>query len=140
MFHKVLVATDGSDNARKALSYAVKLRRHHPEAEVVLISVYNTPPVAPEYTPHWKLSEAFQKRAQNVLNEAAEIFARENLPVKTVALEGDPGQVICDYAGREGFDHIIIGAVGLSGLAALLFGSVARKVIQLAPCPVTIIR
>ena len=139
MFQKVLVATDGSDNAQKAVEYALKLSQHHPEAEIILINAYNTPPVAPEYTPHWKVAEAFRDRSKSILDKAAEPFAKENRPVQKVSVEGDPGQVICAYAREQGCDHIIVGAVGVSGLAALLFGSVARKVTQLAHCPVTVI-
>jgi nucleotide-binding universal stress UspA family protein len=48
--------------------------------------------------------------------------------------------VIAEYARENDCDHIIIGATGQSQLGAMLFGSVARKVVQLARCPVIIIR
>lgn len=140
MFHKVLVATDGSENAKKAIAYAMNLLRHNQDAKVTLINAFHIPPVGPEPATHWRMAEVFQEYSQSVLDNAAGMFEKENLPVTRVSVEGDPGQAVCQYAREHGYDHIVIGATGHSQLGALLFGSVARKIIQLAPCPVTIIR
>jgi nucleotide-binding universal stress UspA family protein len=138
MFNKVLLATDGSDNALAATEYAVKLKRHHPDATVIVLHVYKVPNLR-EYDAHVSIENAYRKRAEEVVNEAAALFEKENLAVEKVCLPGDPGEMICQYAREENCDHIIIGATGHSQLGALLFGSVARKVTRLAGCPVILI-
>ncbi|MBE0465728.1 MAG: universal stress protein [Candidatus Desulforudis sp.] len=138
MFNRILVATDGSDNAHAATEYALNLLRLHPEAKVVLINVFKVPTLR-EYDAHVSIENAYRKRSEEVLDEAAEAFEKENFLVEKVALPGDPGEVICQYAHETGCDHIIIGATGHSQLGAFLFGSVARKVTRLARCPVILI-
>lgn len=138
MFNKVLVATDGSDNAHAAIEYAVNLKQLHPETRVILINAYKIPNFR-EYDAHVSVESAYRKRSEEVLNEAAALFEKENMVVEKVSLPGDPGEVICQYAKDENCDHIIIGATGHSQLGALLFGSVARKVTRLARCPVILI-
>jgi len=139
VFKKVLVATDSSENAQTAAEYASKLLKYHPEAQVVLLNVYKIPNIR-EYDAHVSIENTLRQRSQGILDEAAGVFDTQDISVEKVSLPGDPGQVIAEYARENGFDHIIIGATGQSQLGALLFGSVARKVIQLARCPVIVIR
>lgn len=53
-------------------------------------------------------------------------------------VSGAPAQVICDMARDEGFDLIVMSSHGRMGLARMLIGSVAEKVVQQAPCPVLV--
>ncbi len=139
MFKKVLVATDSSENAQTAVEYASRLVKHHPEARVILLSVYKIPNLR-EYDAHVNIENALRRRSQGILDEAAGVFDTQGVPVEKISLPGDPGQVIAEYARENDCDHIIVGATGQSRLGAMLFGSVARKVIQLARCPVIVIR
>jgi|Deesub1362A_J573_1020465.scaffolds.fasta_scaffold00029_159 nucleotide-binding universal stress UspA family protein len=138
MFNKVLVATDGSDNALAATKYALNLKRHRPEAKIILINVYRIPNLR-EYDVNVSVEGAFRKRGEEVVNEAAALFEKENFSVEKVCVPGDPAEVICRYAREQECDHIIIGATGQNRLGALLFGSVARKVTLMADRPVILI-
>jgi nucleotide-binding universal stress UspA family protein len=57
-------------------------------------------------------------------------------PFESSILWGQAAERIINYAEIENFDLIVIGTHGHTGLDKMLFGSVAEKVIKLAPCPV----
>jgi nucleotide-binding universal stress UspA family protein len=62
-------------------------------------------------------------------------------PTKPVVMtSGAPAYAIVDYASEHDIDLIVMGTRGRSGLAHLMMGSVAEKVVRLAPCPVLTIR
>lgn len=57
-----------------------------------------------------------------------------------VVRKGDPGEMIVDYANKNGIDLIVIGTIGRSGLSGLLIGSTAEKVIDRVNCSVLTIK
>jgi nucleotide-binding universal stress UspA family protein len=57
-----------------------------------------------------------------------------------VVTSSSPAFAIVDYAGEHGIDLIVMGTHGRGALAHLLMGSVAEKVVRLAPCPVLTVR
>jgi nucleotide-binding universal stress UspA family protein len=58
----------------------------------------------------------------------------------SVIVEGVPFQAIIDTARDSGADLIVMGTHGRTGLTHVLMGSVAEKVVRLAPCPVLVTR
>ena len=57
-----------------------------------------------------------------------------------VILKGDPGDVIVDYADKNGIDLIVMGTIGRSGLSGLLIGSTAENVINRVNCSVLTVK
>jgi nucleotide-binding universal stress UspA family protein len=55
-------------------------------------------------------------------------------------LAGDPGREIARLAAEVDADLVVVGNVGRSNMRRLLIGSVAEKVVRLAPCPVFVVR
>lgn len=55
-------------------------------------------------------------------------------------LEGRPADVIVDHAQAVKADLVVMGSLGRTGLERLLVGSVAERVVRLAPCPVLVVR
>ena len=53
---------------------------------------------------------------------------------------GQPSEVIAKLAGELACDLIIMGSHGRSGVAGLVMGSVASRVLHLAPCPVLLVK
>jgi len=53
---------------------------------------------------------------------------------------GQPAEVIGRMAGELGCELIVMGSHGLGGLAGLVMGSVARRVLHLAPCPILLVK
>jgi len=60
--------------------------------------------------------------------------------VRTFVRTGSPYQEIVDLATDERADLVAMGTHGRSGMSRLLLGSVADRVIRLAPCPVLTVR
>jgi nucleotide-binding universal stress UspA family protein len=62
------------------------------------------------------------------------------LSCDSMIAQGVPSHTIVDLAGKRAVDLIIMGTHGRTGLSSVLLGSVAEKVVRLAPCPVLVTR
>jgi nucleotide-binding universal stress UspA family protein len=143
----VLLPTDFSEDARRAaraaLRLLVPLAASGQPARLVLLHVYNLPI---EYTAYGPIPTSLHylrdtgAEAETRLEEEAERLRNEGLVVETLAREGDPAEVIVDEARRSGADLLALGTHGRSGIAYLLLGSTAERVVQHAPCPVLTLR
>jgi len=82
------------------------------------------------------------KRAENALREVRALFAKEGVRCTShVLIRGEePGEDIVRFAKQHEVDEIIIGVRKRSSVAQMLFGSVARHIIEEAPCPVVTVR
>lgn len=139
----ILVPTDFSADARMAACAARDLLQFEEEARLLLLNAYQLPieytaygtaPVSPAF-----LEEA-RVRAEADLEELASRLRREGLAVQALAREGYPSQTILATAEAEEVDLIAMGTHGRSGMAHLLWGSTAERVVQHAPCPVLTVR
>ena len=146
---RVLVALDDSGDTRRVLDYVAAspwLKR----AAVTLAHV-----VEDRYLHESRIaasqfagSEAYLSRLQKVLvREAQDFLGRQadymqdkGVRVDTLALEGDPAQVVQDRAGTGGFDLLVMGAKGRHGLAGFLLGSTSQRVMRQAATSVLLIR
>ena len=145
MFRSIVVGTDGSDTAGKAVLQATELARQV-GASVSLVSAYE--PVAnqrlreesrqaPEDL-QWMVNP--REDVEATLREAAERVQSAGVTVNTYAREGDPADAILDVAEERGADLIVVGNKGMTGAKRFLLGSVPNKVSHHAPCSVLIIR
>jgi nucleotide-binding universal stress UspA family protein len=83
--------------------------------------------------------------AQQEATKAMQAFLDEtglagNAAVTTAIVEGAPGPAILQAAEAGGFDAIVMGTHGRTGLSHLVLGSVAERVVRYAKCPVLTIR
>jgi nucleotide-binding universal stress UspA family protein len=66
------------------------------------------------------------------------------LPERSIShseiISGNPAEAIVERARSEGYDLLVMGTHGRTGVQHLLVGSVAEKVVRLAPCPVLTVR
>ncbi len=122
---KVLVPTDGSNNAMEAVNFAIALARENPTTQVTVISV-----IAP-------FSES---RAGIALEKARNAFIKAGLTVQTVLLEGEPADTIIKFAQEQKIEHIILGSRGMGALRSMVLGSVSQKVLQNTSIPLTIVK
>jgi nucleotide-binding universal stress UspA family protein len=145
MFSSIVVGTDGSETAGKAVQAAVELAGTI-GASLHLVSAYE--PVArgrlraearqaPEDL-QWMINP--REDVDATLREAAETVEQAGVGVETFAREGDPADAILDVAEERGADLIIVGNKGMTGAKRFLLGSVPNKVSHHAPCSVLIIR
>ncbi len=143
---RLLVASDGSQHAKRALEVAARLARELRQAEVVLVNVGHVPTLAlagPDTMPYVdlvRLEEALKQAGQQILEEAMKVFAGLNVPVTRLYRSGDPSREIIQAAGESKADLIILGARGLGQIGGLILGSVSERVLHAAHSPVLIVR
>ena len=138
MFKKIMVATDGSAQAEKALKTAVDLAKAE-EAVLTILSVTPVTDMGSEGMIGLSRAEA-AKMEVPFLRKAQEYAANHNVDARTLTLYGHPGQVIVDYLNGHPHDLAVLGHRGMSNIQAFLMGSVAYKVANLAPCAVLIVK
>ena len=143
MIDSMLVATDGSDTAAKAVSEAADLaagigaRVHVMTAyQPLRARVASGKTVDPEVT-DWHLAE--DSKADSILDEARAALRLRGVEAQPHARRGDPADAIIDLAEELGTDLIVVGNKGLSGARRFLLGSVHDKVSHHAPCSVLIV-
>jgi nucleotide-binding universal stress UspA family protein len=142
---RILVATDFSTGSDLALDYATTLA-HQFGAAVHLLHVVEDPFVAGAWTPELYIASISTVRASLIDEAAARLarlcpaFERHGLTVTSEVMVGSPAPAIRDVAEARRCDLVVMGTHGRSGMAHLLLGSVAEKVIRQAPCPVLTVR
>ena len=145
MFSAIVVGTDGSETAGKAVLQATELARQV-GASVSLVSAYE--PVSSNRLREekrevpkdleWMVNP--REDVEATLKEAAESVERAGVKVDTFAREGDAADAILDVAEETNADLIVVGNKGMTGTKRFLLGSVPNKVSHHAPCSVLIIR
>jgi nucleotide-binding universal stress UspA family protein len=140
----ILVATDFSKSAELALDAAALLARQN-DAKVTLVHVFEATPFAPLVTDpetgHTVIEEETREELHAKLREIASTHLGDIDDVKSaLVVSKNAADGICHYAEREGVDLIVLSTHGRSGLAHLLIGSVAEKVVRHASCPVLTLR
>ena len=134
---KLLLATDLSEYSEGAVREAINLARKC-TAELNAISVIE---INPEYETFG--TDVIEKEEKEVAAYFEALKARalkEGVSCKTILREsGEPYRLIVEEAEKKKVDMIIIGRHGRKGMAKVLMGSVAAKVIGNAPCNVLVV-
>jgi nucleotide-binding universal stress UspA family protein len=119
MFDRLLIATDGSDCARRAAKYGIELADAY-DADVDVVSVYR----------------GGETQGQATLDEIADLAADAGVAVDTELLSGKPARSIVNYADETGADLIVVGRRGRSGVRERLLGSITERVLRRSGPPV----
>jgi len=134
---RILVATDGSEYSRKAVSKALDLAQYY-RAILTVVSVLEISPhiyaVAPEFT------EEKIKLHQKYVAEVKELAAARGILAEGYEESECADEVINDIARKQNIDLIVLGSHGRTGLKRLLMGSVTESVIAHASCPVLVVK
>ena len=138
-FKRILMPTDFSSCAEKALRYAVGLARVfssritvlHVFDDRVVNSLYNLRKLSPEVA-----REEMLKTAKKRMKKLMKADFVSGLKLQARYAEGFPPRVVQEVAEEIGADLIVMGTHGDTGLAQLLYGSTAEGVVRGAPCPV----
>jgi nucleotide-binding universal stress UspA family protein len=136
MFETVVVATDGSSSADRAVTMALDLAERF-DAAVHALSVVDTGDVAgsPEDVRD-DLREALERSS----TEAVETVSERGGGIETAVREGDPAGQIVDYATDVDADLVAAGTRGRHGEGRFVLGSVAEELVRSAPMPVLTVR
>ncbi len=140
---RILVPTDFSATADAALEYACVLAERF-GAHIQLLHVLDDPFVTEGMAAEAYISEAPGIR-EAMLREAQEKLAHRAIPrrgtgIHTEVLFGHGARTIAEYAEAHTADLIVMGTHGRTGVAHLLLGSIAEKLVRTAPCPVLTVR
>lgn len=133
---KILVPTDRSDNAKHALKYALELFKGE-EVEFTLFQTYDVPtytadmPVAIDDFGADELKRILDQDAESLRRECSE----EKFTFKTKVEAGSLSFNVETLVDDLGFDLIVMGTKGASGLSAAIIGTNTADVIQAATCP-----
>lgn len=139
MFSKILVATDGSDNALRAARQAMQLVKKLP-ARATLICVAYVPAMYRDDI-GTELSESFLDDARQALRFTEKVFAEEQLSCETKLVQDfHPADAILEEAKAGDYDLVVLGSRGLSEREAKRLGSVSLEVAQRAECSVLLVR
>ena len=136
----VLVPLDFSAYAEQALDSAIALAQKL-QARVTLLHVIQPPVNVTGGI--WPSSTFLQDLEAAITRDMEGYLARvtaAGLAGEIAIVHGVPFQEILDTAKARQVDLIIMGTHGRTGLSHVLLGSVAEKVVRLAPCPVLIAR
>ena len=95
------------------------------------------------FIPHISLDQLQQeavKAAEQKMAAAKQEFFKDFKKLETKVVMGKPADKILEVAKQEGIDLIIMGTHGRTGVAHVLLGSVAERVVRRSPCPVMTVR
>jgi nucleotide-binding universal stress UspA family protein len=138
----MLVPLDFSPYAEQALKYAIDLAQTL-RAHLTLLHVIHLTPLAMGDMLATSLEaylQAVETEAEEQMHAARARVHQVGLRCDTLIVQGVPFQIIVDTAGDRDVDLIVMGTHGRTGLTHVLMGSVAEKVVRLAPCPVLVTR
>jgi nucleotide-binding universal stress UspA family protein len=157
-YQRILVPLDGSERAAMALHHAEAIA-NLANARLLLLQVIPSaamlvsetvaaspgvglPTVDPfvSSSQYESVEQSLADEAQKTLNEAAAPLLASSLQVETVILKGTPAEAILAYADEQQIDLIAMSTHGRTGLARLVYGSVAESVLHRATCPVLLVR
>jgi universal stress protein A len=141
--HTIACCTDFSDNAHRAVATAIDMAAHYnaklyllhvlpPLINPVLLDSGWIPPELPRDAVILKIEEQMQQRYGTQVPHEVDY--------ELVVRDGHVSSEILDFIATQEVDLVVTGAYGLSGMGLVLFGSVAKRVAQKAPCSVMIVR
>jgi nucleotide-binding universal stress UspA family protein len=145
MYANILIATDGSELAGKAVQDGIALaKRIGAKATVLTVSppfhIFTTDTQMIEDTPA-QYKVRMQKHTEIILAAAARAAHAAGVACETVHVEHEhPYRAIIDTAGSKGCDLIVMASHGRHGISAIILGSETVKVLTHSKIPVLVHR
>ncbi|WP_421715969.1 universal stress protein [Arcobacter arenosus] len=151
MFKKILVPTDGSGQANKALDLACKMAMENDQTQINILSVFrhhSFTEASLSMLPRQiddeaaNLDEVMRAYAKELVAKAKELaieYGLEKHRVRGFIRVGQVAKEILDFIKEEDVDLIVIGKQGRGDLSGYLLGGVSHKVTGLSKIPVMVI-
>jgi nucleotide-binding universal stress UspA family protein len=147
MHKRILLPTDGSENAEKAGEYAISLADLS-GADIIILNVIDTYYL--DSIPQPDIRESVDEELRADVKRAVEHFEEKleenqcngkckNVKFKLLIKEGKPAEVILKTIDEEEIDQVVIGKSGKKGLERFLLGKTTDKVVREAKVPVNVI-
>jgi nucleotide-binding universal stress UspA family protein len=139
MFKKILIASDGSEGAARALSAAIELAKEH-GADLHMISVEELPrfPASVDEVIEEKVEA--NRVYEAVMSRAVAQAQASGVKLMPHVVVGHPVSSIAEFIEREGFGLLVIGYMGHSALYNRIIGSTTDRLVEHAPCNVLVVK
>ena len=139
----ILAPTDFSPFSKQAVEYAFELAQKF-GAKLLLLHAIEMPAYPVEgYVPPGAAGSLLEDLERNARLELANLLPEaesRGVELARHVIVGSPYRKILETAAAEKVDLIVMATHGRTGLSHLLMGSVAERVVRLAPCPVLTMR
>lgn len=148
-YRHILVATDGSAHAERAVMHGAKLAARLGAQLTILIVVQPFHSLGARNRAFSHLPEGARQQALDLLNadaraaldRALAIARSDGASASQMLVEGEPvHKVILDAMQSVGAELIVMGSHGRTGIAAVVIGSVAQQVVTASTVPVLVVR
>ncbi|MFP4655833.1 MAG: universal stress protein [Methanohalobium sp.] len=144
IYKKILIATDGSENSKKAVESGVELASctGAETHAVYVVSTHSRIGGIPQRGADWIKNVRFdlEEEGKKALEDVKKVGEERGVDVKTAILDGHPSDEIINFAEKNGVDLIIVGTLGKTGINRFLLGSVAQNVVTHAKGKVLVVR
>jgi nucleotide-binding universal stress UspA family protein len=139
VFSKILHANDGSEPAFRAFAMALAMAKQN-NSDLHMVSVEEI-----DYMPEFieevrEETGTAARRFHKVLQRARAMAEDSHVKLNTHVIAGHPVRDIVELAKELKVELLVIGATGHSALYDRLIGSRADRIVQLAPCPVLVVK
>ncbi len=139
---KILIPVDGSDSSTRAAHFVANLVNKATTLEVHLLNVQ---PLGDDWMIRRmikvdELATLEQTWGTAAMESARSVLTAAGVRIETHIEQGEVAATIIRLAHELGCNQIVMGSHGRSGLAGLLMGSVASKVMHLTTLPLTFIK
>jgi nucleotide-binding universal stress UspA family protein len=139
VFSRILHANDGSEHAFRAFALALAIAKQN-NSDLHMVSVEEI-----DYMPEFieevrEETGTAARRFHKVLQRAREMAESKHVKLVTHVIAGHPVRDIVELAKELEVELLVIGAAGHSALHDWLIGSRADRIVQLAHCPVLVVK
>lgn len=140
MFHRILVPSDGSGHATKAVRVAGDLAKEH-GSEVVLLTVVAVPQalVMVAGISEQVIDEYIERSGREALASSLQVLEEAGVGAEVKIAVGAAGDEILRETRETGADVVVMGKRGLGGIKGLLLGSVSDRVAHGSTVPVLLV-
>jgi nucleotide-binding universal stress UspA family protein len=143
MFKHILIATDGSEHADKAVKLALEIAGNARLAALMVVADYDTADLAWATFTDGPDPQGIRDQLQAAGRKRLEVALRRHDPEshrikRLVAVSDRPYQAIVDTATQEGCDLIVMAPRGRGMLSSMLLGSQTARVLPLSSVPVLV--
>lgn len=137
----IVCAIDFSEHSARALDHALGLAKRLGGKVVAVhawqLPVYAVPDGVAVFGPDVvaEITDGLQKQ----LSKALEAHRVEGVALEGRLVAGAPVEAVLEVAGELGADYVVVGTHGRTGVARLVIGSVAERMVRLSPIPVIVV-
>jgi nucleotide-binding universal stress UspA family protein len=139
VFKNIVIANDGSEGGRKALTLACNLAKIHHSA-LHMISVEELPDVPASIDEVIEAKEAENHKFHAVLEQARKIAKAKGVSLQAEVVAGHAAASIVERAKSMKADLLVVGFMGHSALYERIIGGTTDRLVRLAPCPVLVVK